>query len=125
MSVNPNNYKTVYEFYKTNKQQLKENFDFNQLIDYDNKLATLLPSKNIIPQPLPIINHQHKAESTPDTHQHNPVHSHTPSELKMKYEIIEGNGTSPDIFGPPFWFTLHNSSNKYVKTMLYHILNLI
>ena len=35
------------------------------------------------------------------------------TEINMKYELTEGNGSSPDVFGPPFWFTLHNGASKY------------
>jgi len=33
--------------------------------------------------------------------------------LEMKIETSEGILSSPDIFGPPFWFTLHASSMSY------------
>jgi hypothetical protein len=33
--------------------------------------------------------------------------------LEMKIESAEGILSSPDIFGPPFWFTLHASSMSY------------
>ena len=33
--------------------------------------------------------------------------------LEMKIETADGILSSPDIFGPPFWFTLHASSMSY------------
>ena len=105
MSVNGRNYKTVYEFYKKDSKYLpKENFNFNQLIDYDSNLAPInygysdklsnnITTKTTIIDPEVIVNNQ--------------------PELSIKYELTEGNGTSPDVFGPPFWFTLHNGANKY------------
>ena len=105
MSVNGRNYKTVYEFYKKDTKYLpKENFNFNQLIDYDTNLAPMnyfypntlsnnITTKTTIIDPEVIVNNQ--------------------PELSIKYELTEGNGTSPDVFGPPFWFTLHNGANKY------------
>ena len=108
MSNTGRNYKTVYEFYKKDTKYLhKENFNFNQLNDYDTNLASMnfYPNtsydnsdinttvKTTIIAPEPIINNKPK--------------------LSIKYELTEGNGTSPDVFGPPFWFTLHNGANKY------------
>jgi hypothetical protein len=33
--------------------------------------------------------------------------------LELKWESFEGNGTTPSVFGPPMWFTFHNSANNY------------
>lgn len=89
MSNKLKNYKTIQEFYKNdgNSSLKKENFDFAQLVDYDNLLTSSTKT---------IINNSYKK-----------------GELTIKYELTEGNGTSPDVFGPPFWFTLHNGASKY------------
>lgn len=35
-------------------------------------------------------------------------------EIRMRYEEKEHENTSaPDVFGPAFWFTLHNGASKY------------
>jgi hypothetical protein len=35
-------------------------------------------------------------------------------EIKLQYEEKEyENTSSPDVFGPAFWFTLHNGASKY------------
>ena len=88
------NYKTIQEFYKNSNDNTlkKENFDFTQLVDYDSLLNS--SSKTIIN----------------NTYREGVFNS---SELNIKYELTEGNGTSPDVFGPPFWFTLHNGASKY------------
>ena len=105
MSVNGRNYKTVYEFYKKDTKYLpKENFNFNQLIDYDTRLAP----RNYFYSNNPDIN-----VTTKTTIIEPEVIINNKPELSIKYELTEGNGTSPDIFGPPFWFTLHNGANKY------------
>ena len=94
MSNKLKNYKTIQEFYKINNNSSlkREDFDFSQLVDYD----TLINSSRKT-----IINNSYK-EGTFNS-----------SELNIKYELTEGNGTSPDVFGPPFWFTLHNGASKY------------
>lgn len=33
----------------------------------------------------------------------------------MKCETVEGNISDPKIWGPSFWFTLHNGANNYPK----------
>ena len=60
---------------------------------YPNTLSNNITTKTTIIDPEVIVNNQ--------------------PELSIKYELTEGNGTSPDVFGPPFWFTLHNGANKY------------
>ena len=99
---NGRNYKTVYEFYKKDSKDLsKENFNYNQLNDYDTSLAPInyiysdnnITTKTTIIEPEVLINNK--------------------PEINIRYELTEGNGTSPDVFGPPFWFTLHNGANKY------------
>jgi hypothetical protein len=35
--------------------------------------------------------------------------------IQMKYEMVEGNISEPKIWGPSFWFTLHNGANNYPK----------
>lgn len=99
---NGRNYKTVYEFYKKDSKHLsKENFNYNQLNDYDTSLAPInyiysdnnITTKTTIIEPEVLINNK--------------------PEINIRYELTEGNGTSPDVFGPPFWFTLHNGANKY------------
>jgi len=94
------NYKTVQEFYKKDRDNTLENesFDFRQLTDYnnlsiDNNSLNTLTKKTIL-------------TNTYVTKTNN-------QELNIKYELTEGNGTSPDVFGPPFWFTLHNGASKY------------
>jgi hypothetical protein len=95
------NYKTVQEFYKKDGDNTLKNgsFDFTQLttdynnISIDKQALNTLTKKTIL------------------------TNTYTPKnngqELNIKYELTEGNGTSPDVFGPPFWFTLHNGASKY------------
>jgi len=37
------------------------------------------------------------------------------NDMVMKWEISNGKGNSPEIWGPSFWFTLHNGANSYPK----------
>jgi hypothetical protein len=33
--------------------------------------------------------------------------------VKMDWETVQGNTANPDIWGPAFWFTVHNGASKY------------
>ena len=103
------NYKTIYNLYNNqHKEILKENFDYNQLIDYDTKLATQFLNEKYLPGTTTTTT---TTTTTPTIS--TPFVRDNDSELTMKYELVEGTGTSPDVFGPPFWFTLHNGAAKY------------
>jgi|694.fasta_scaffold00863_21 hypothetical protein len=77
------NYKTIREYYTESKNQQKE-----RKPNYSIQLQTRLQSK------------QEYLKKT--------------QELKLIYEEKEHESTSaPDVFGPAFWFTLHNGASKY------------
>ena len=104
------NYKTIHNLYNNQRKQLiKENFDYNELIDYDTRLAPQLLKEKYLSGTTTTTT---TTTTTPTMPVQTPVINND-SELTMKYELVEGTGTSPDVFGPPFWFTLHNGAAKY------------
>lgn len=106
MSNYEKQYKTINEFYKNSYEyKYPQQFNFYQLVDYDNKLAEQTNTPN------PIIETKKSTIFTPTPTSISK--NSTGKELNMKYELTEGNGSSPDVFGPPFWFTLHNGASKY------------
>ena len=104
------NYKTIYNLYNNQGEELiKQNFDYTQLNDYDTRLAPQLLKEKYLSGTTTTTT---TTTSTPTISVQTPGMNND-SELTMKYELIEGTGTSPDVFGPPFWFTLHNGAAKY------------
>lgn len=96
MAYKQKNYKTVYDFYsfeKENNKKLKENLLLN--INVNNYNLGYKKQEDIVP----IENKEAKKINN--------------STLELKWETFEGAGSSPSVFGPPLWFTLHNSSNNY------------
>ncbi len=80
------NYKTIREYYTESKKQQKESKP-----NYSIQLQTRLQSKPTY------------LKKTQETR-----------EFKLTYEEKEHENTSaPDVFGPAFWFTLHNGASKY------------
>jgi hypothetical protein len=105
MSNSRKNYKKVNEFYKNNNgYNSHRQFNFYELIDYDDKLADYTIKSEY---DIPTTKQTTVFTNKPITDQK------TVEELNIKYELTEGNGSSPDVFGPPFWFTLHNGASKY------------
>lgn len=103
MSSHGKNYKTINEFYKNNYEyKSPQQFNFYQLLEHDNRIAE---QTNNLPDD--INNTKKTTIFTPVTQKNDKA------ELNIKYELTEGNGSSPDVFGPPFWFTLHNGASKY------------
>ena len=103
-------YKNIHNLYNNQRKQLiKENFDYNELIDYDTRLAPQLLKEKYLSGTTTTTT---TTTTTPTMPVQTPVINND-SELTMKYELVEGTGTSPDVFGPPFWFTLHNGAAKY------------
>jgi hypothetical protein len=103
------NYKTIYNLYNNQGEELiKQNFDYTQLNDYDTRLAPQLLKEKYLTGTTTTTT----TTTTPIMPVQTPVINND-SELTMKYELIEGTGISPDVFGPPFWFTLHNGAAKY------------
>jgi hypothetical protein len=98
MAYKQKNYKTVYDFYtfeKENNEKLKENLLLNINVNNYNSKYNL--------------EYEKEEDILPDKK----INKVNDSVLELKWETIEGTGSSPHIFGPPLWFTLHNSSNNY------------
>jgi hypothetical protein len=58
------------------------------------------------------INHIYENYQAPPTHVSSHIHTTTPT---IKYDTVEYTSTSsPLVFGPPLWFSLHNAAAHYV-----------
>lgn len=58
----------------------------------------------------------YKDQKNSNQRKNNPVLNPEVKEQKvinMEWETFEGTGSTPDVWGPSFWFTLHNGSNFY------------
>ena len=56
--------------------------------------------------------HLHESQTQPKLEQSPPPVSLPPPPIEEKYEERK-SGKDPSVFGPPLWFTLHNSSVYY------------
>ena len=90
--MSKNNYTTIMDLYK-----ITDNKYENPNVKYENSHI-----KNVTPHVVKQIKTHTKPEIIP-----------VKKEITMKWEVSNGKGNSPQIWGPSFWFTLHNGANFY------------
>jgi hypothetical protein len=98
MSNKQKYYKSVNDFFEYEQNKNKEHYDYNYEFKNNNDLFSgprqYRPTKSIDTK-FEIENEQ--------------------SSLNMNWEKTNEISSSPNVWGPPLWFTFHNSSNKYPK----------
>ena len=87
--MSKNNYKTIMDLYKIT----------------ENTSSIKVEKLNVKKETPPVVK-QIKTHNKPNI---TPVKK----DMTMKWEVSNGKGHLPEIWGPSFWFTLHNGANAY------------